>query len=349
MIRDDISMTGNDMSPTSLPAGGDRPSPGLASGPSRPRRLGFLLVPGFATMSYASAIEPFRAANAISGRTLYEWRHVAPGELDVAASTGLSFRADHRVGEAFDYDLVFVCAGGNPAAFRDRRSFQWLRTLARQGTAIGGVSGGPFILAATGLLDGHRCTVHWEHVAAFSEAFPNVSLVRSLYVIDRDRLTCAGGVAALDMMHELIERDHGHRLAAAVSEWFLQTDVRAGSAAQQMAPQERFGFTHPRLSAVLERMETHVEEPLPREALAEIAGVSVRQLERLFAHHMRTTVDRHYQAVRLAHAQRLLQQTGLPVAEIAVATGFNSSSHFSRAYKARYGRSPARERADPKP
>lgn len=310
----------------------------------RPTRLGFLLVPGFATMSYASAIEPFRAANVLSGRELYRWRHVAPSERDVPASTGLSLRADHLVGEADDYDTVFVCAGGNPALFTDRRALQWLRTLARQGTAIGGVSGGPYILAAAGLLDGRRCTVHWEHAAAFAEAFSRAALTRSIYEIDRGRLTCAGGIAALDMMHALIAREHGPDLATAVSEWFLQSHVRAGSTAQLMTRHERYGISNPRLSMVLERMEAHLEEPLPRESLARLAGVSVRQLERLFMRHMDTSIERHYQTIRLAHARRLLQQTTLAVSEVAVASGFGSASHFSRAYKSKFGSSPAHDR-----
>ncbi|ESR24499.1 GlxA family transcriptional regulator [Lutibaculum baratangense] len=315
----------------------------------RAKRLGFLLVPGFATMSYASAIEPFRAANVLSGRELYRWRHISPAGTDVRSSTGLAYRADHLAGDRSDYDTVFVCAGGNPATFDDRRTFQWLRSLARQGVALGGVSGGPFILARASLLDGYRCTVHWEHVPAFREAFPRPELTTALYEIDRDRLTCAGGVAALDMMHELIEREHGPELAAAVSEWFLQTHVRAGSANQLMTRHERFGLASPRLSVVIEAMEANVEDPLPREELADVAGVSLRQLERLFARHMKTSVDTHYRRLRLERARALLRQTTLTVSEIAMATGFVSPSHFSRSYKARFGHAPARERESARP
>ena len=135
----------------------------------------------------------------------------------------LLVHAHHLVGADLDLDTLFVCAGGNPAAFADEATLQWLRRLARRGVRIGGVSGGPFILARAGLLDGYRCTIHWEHIPAFTEFFPGLNTKRSLYEIDRDRLTCAGGVAALDMMHALISAQHGRGLADEVGDWFLQT------------------------------------------------------------------------------------------------------------------------------
>ena len=316
-----------------------------AKGNLKQERLGFLLVPGFATMSYASAIEPFRAANVLSGSDLYSWRHVALEGRAVEASTGLAFAADHAVGEAEDYDGLIVCAAGNPSTFDHEPTFAWLRRLARRGTWLAGVSGGPFVLAAAGLLDGYRCTIHWEHAAAFAEAFAQPRLTSSIYEIDRGRLTCAGGISALDMMHVLIAKAHGAALAAAVSEWFLQSHVRSGASGQLMTRFERFGLPSVGLSNVIEAMEDNVEEPLPRARLAALAGVSIRQLERLFEKHMHTTLDRHYLTIRLHHAQRLLRQTRLSVGEIAIASGFRSASHFSRAYKARYGHGPRDERS----
>ncbi|RFC63796.1 GlxA family transcriptional regulator [Fulvimarina endophytica] len=296
-------------------------------------------------MSYASAIEPFRAANVLSGRELYAWRHVALETPMAEASTGLLFRADTVVGEAEDFDGLVVCAAGNPSNFDHEPTFAWLRRLARRGTWLAGVSGGPFVLAAAGLLDGYRCTIHWEHAAAFAEAFAAPRLTSSIYEIDGKRLTCAGGISALDMMHAVIAEDHGADLATAVSEWFLQSHVRTGATGQLMTRFERFGLPSVGLSNVIEAMEENVEEPLPRERLAALAEVSIRQLERLFEKHMQTTIDQHYLTIRLRHAQRLLHQTRLSVGEIGIASGFRSASHFSRTYKARYGHGPRDERS----
>jgi transcriptional regulator GlxA family with amidase domain len=307
-------------------------------------RVGFLLLPDFALMSYASAVEPLRAANRLAGRDLYAWRHISLDGEAATASNGASIRADHPIGEAIDLDVLFVCAGGNPARFENRAAYRWLRTLAHKGVAIGGVSGGAYLLARAGLLDGYRATIHWEHLPAFSEEFPHLAMERSLFVIDRDRLTCAGGIAALDLMHALIERDHGHDLAAAVSEWYLHTEVRLGSGPQRMALHERFGVSNPKLLRALSEIERRLEEPPTTRELAALAGTSVRQLERLFALHLKTTIGAHGLRVRLARAQTLLRQTSKPILEIAVMCGFASASHFSRTYREAHGHPPKAER-----
>ena len=309
------------------------------------RTIGFLLIDGFAMMSFASAIEPLRAANVLAGRTLYEWVTIGVDCHEVIASTGLAVHAHHLVGADINLDTIFVCAGGNPAAFTDKATLQWLRRLARRGVRIGGVSGGPFILARAGLLDGYRCTIHWEHLPAFAESFPDLNIRRSLYVIDRDRLTCAGGVAALDMMHALITEQHGRALADAVGEWFLQTEIRLGGGAQRRSLQERYDTSNVRLLTALELIEKHIEDPLDRHRLSEAAGISVRQLERLFATHLGKTLDQHYHDVRLDRARMLLRQTTLSVSEVGVASGYKSASHFSRAFKEQFGYAPVRERA----
>ncbi len=186
--------------------------------------------------------------------------------------------------------------------------------------------------------------MHWEHIPAFTETFPFLHLSRSLFEIDRDRFTCAGGIAALDMMHAIIRIDHGAALASAVSDWFLQTEVRRGEVAQRLSPTERFGVHHPKLIQTLLRMEGEIETPLSPRELAKFAGVSLRQLERLFARHLGTTIHRQYQRTRLEHAKILLRQTTKSIREIALATGFALPTQFSKSYRRHFGLAPAHER-----
>ena len=308
------------------------------------RTIGILLVPDFALMSYASAVEPFRAANALSGRDLYVWRHISADGNPVRASNGVQIVPNNAVGDIVDFDLLVVCAGGNPAVFQHAPTLTWLRKVARSGTRIAGVSGGPLIVARAGLLEGYRCTIHWEHIPVFVEEFPRHDLRRSLFEIDRDRLSCSGGTAALDMMHLLIEEDHGHELASDVAEWFLHTHVRSGDGPQRMPVRERLAVGDPKLVRVLEAMDDNFENPMARSQLAGLAAVSVRQLERLFKAHLGRTITDHYMELRLRRARILLVQSTLSVLEVAVASGFVSASHFSRAYKCRFGRPPRADR-----
>ncbi len=316
----------------------------MASEQNSTQTVGFLLVPGFALMSYAAAIEPLRAANLLSGKELYRWWHAAPGGEPVLASNGVAIIPDCGTDKDRAADMVFVCAGGNPATFDDKSVFGWLRRLARKGVAIGGISGGPYVLAKAGLLGERRATLHWEHLPAFREAFPDIEVVPSLFEIDGNRITCSGGISALDMMVALIERDHGRQLAASVGDWFLHTHIREGMGPQRMDLRYRFGVADETLIGVLRSMEMSLETPQPRATLANEAGISLRQLERLFQHHLGRGIHRHYRFLRLERARQLLRETTLPVLDVALATGFASSSQFARAYRRAFGEPPSATR-----
>jgi transcriptional regulator GlxA family with amidase domain len=307
--------------------------------------IGFLLIPGFALMSYSSAVESLRAANQISGQTLYRWWHAAPNNEPAITSTEASFLPDFEFGaKCDDLDLLLVCGGGNSLTYDDPKTLAWLRRLASHGVIIGGLSGGPFILARAGLLENRRATVHWEHIPAFRETFPNVHVSQSLFEIDGNRLTCSGGIAALDMMVAFIAHDHGHDLAAAVSDWFLHTNIREGVSPQRMDLRFRLGIADENLLAVLKMMETNVETPVSREMLAMSVKLSVRQLERAFRAQLGAGVHQHYLGIRLRRARQLLRDSSLSVFEIGLATGFGSAAHFSRAYKSAFGMPPTQVR-----
>lgn len=307
---------------------------------TRPVRVGFLLIEDFALMSYASIIEPFRAANRLSGRELYEWRHYTVDGQAARPSTGVTMQVDGAIDGSLDVDILFLCAGGNPAIFNHRATFAALRRLSARGVVIGGVSGGAFILARAGVLTGYRCTIHWEHEPAFVETFPDLAFERCLFVIDRKRITSAGGPEGLDLVVELIADAHGPELAQRVGDWHIRTQKRSGESAQRASVVQRYRVSHPGLVVALEAMEANKEEPLERDALASAASLSLRQLERLFKTQMRTTIREHYLAIRLDEAMRLLRETDLSRAMVAAACGFTSTSHFSRCFRRRFAMSP---------
>ncbi len=296
-------------------------------------RLAYLLIDGFALMSYAPVVEPFRAANRLGGKTRYSWRHYSVTGAPAKASNGVELSVDGAVTAMDKADIIFVCAGGNPAVFDDRQTFEALRRVERFGATLCGVSGGPFILARAGLLDGYSCTVHWEHEASFRETFIRPKLENGLFVIDRKRMTCAGGLAGLDLATTLIAASHGPSLAGMVSDWYIQTEQRQPSRPQRRSPALRYRISHDGLTRALTAMEQAMTEPLSKGALAEIAGISIRHLERLFRVTLSTTVGDHYRALRLQEAYRLLTETTASMTEVSAACGFASTSNFSKAFK----------------
>ena len=323
----------------------------MPDSPFPARRIAFVLVEGFALMSFAAVSEPLRAANLLAGRRIYETSIFAasPTASGMLNSSSAASVAIEELGDATgDFDLVLVVAGGDPVGFQDAATLQWLRRQARHGRTLGGVSGGPAILANAGVMENRRMTIHWEHAAALAERHPGLLLERTLYVVDRDRMTCAGGTAPLDMMHALIAEQHGPDFARKVSDWFMHTDVRPAGGPQRAGLAQRYGTNRHAVLAAIEAMENHIADPLPLADLAQVVGVGVRQLNRQFRAGLGRSAGAFYRDLRLDKSGELLRQTDLPILEIALATGFTSAAHFATAFRKRYGRPPSRYRLEPR-
>ncbi len=310
------------------------------------RRLGFLLLPQFSMMAFSAAIEPLRAANRVQDRTLYEWCIASADGNAVSASNGIHVAAQGTLGELGRLDMLLVCVGldalqltlGHP------RLKGQLRQLASHGCQVGGISGGSFPLAEAGLLDGKRCTVHWEYAELFARRYPRARLLPDLFVVDEGVFTCSGGTAALDLMLHFIREHHGADLANAVAEQFIHPRIREQDDGQRMDSGLRYRITHPRLADAVRMMESALDEPLGLAGIAARVGLSPRQIERLFAQQLGTTPGQFHLGLRLARGRHLLRETAAPVRAIAEDCGFDSASHFSQAYKRLHGCRPSDER-----
>jgi len=295
-------------------------------------------------MAFAAAIEPLRAANRLTGERRFEWLLFSRDGKPVRASNGIDIAVHGAAGDDGALDLLLVCAGTPDACAGDEVVGKWLRALARRGVALGGVSLGAYALAHAGLLDGRRCALHWESLDAFADRFPRIRPTTDIFVIDGNRATCAGGTAALDMMLQVIADRDGRELANDVSEQFIHSRIRDTRDPQRMGIRSRLGVANAKLVAAVTMMEDASDEPRPVQRIAADAGLSPRQLERLFAKYLRTTPGKYYLDLRLQRARVLLVETTRSILDIAVACGFASASHFSRCYRGLYGHRPSDER-----
>lgn len=305
-------------------------------------RIGFLLVDGFALMSYASVAEPFRAANLLAGREIYSVMNFSVTGQAAISSGNAIVPADGSFDQMPGLDMALVIAGGDLSVAVKAPLGAILRRLDQNGTLLGGVSGGPMLLASAGVMTGRRMTIHWEHLPLLKERFPHLLIERSLYVIDRDRVTCAGGTAPLDLTHALIAKQHGTQFAREVSDWFLHTEVRPAQGAQRSGLMEHYGTNKPAVLDAISLMQDHLADPLRLDQLATLTGLSVRQLSRLFQAELGKSPKLFYLHLRLEHARHLLLNSTLRHTEIAYATGFSSSGHFSTAYRNKYGLPPSK-------
>ncbi len=306
-------------------------------------RLGFIPVPGFNMMSLSAAIEPLRIANRMRNERLFEWTTLWC-ERRTEASNGLAIEPERDFAETRDLDVLFVCASFNAAGARSSGAVECLRRFARSGRALGAIGTGTWLLAWAGLLGGRRCTIHWEHLPAFAEAFTRLDVTENLYEIDRKRYTTGGGTAVLDMMLHLIGEWTDRRLALEISTQVLYRNVRPADDHQRSAESLSTALFSPSLRSATALMWEHTLDPLTIPALAEAVGLSQRQLERLFKAHYRCSPLDYYLRLRLERARNLLLESTLPVGEVARAVGFVGSSHFARKYAEQFGATPSAER-----
>lgn len=295
-------------------------------------------------ISFAAAVEPLRLANRLAGRELYRWKTVGEGGGVAACSNGARIVLDDALPETQRSDTVLVCGGVDAPRAATKPVLNWLRREARRGPRIGALCTGAWVLAEAGLLDGKRATIHWENQDGFAEEFPDVTLIRTVFVEDGNRLTAAGGTAAIDLMLRQIARDHGTDLANRVADQMIHTSIRSEDDHQRLSIPTRIGARHPRLAQVVARMEANIEDPVSPARLALDANMSPRQLERLFARYLGRSPKRYYMEIRLERARNLLMQTEMGVMEVALACGFASAAHFSKCYRATYGRTPYRQK-----
>jgi len=310
----------------------------------RPRAIGLFLVPNFSMLAFSSTVEPLRAANRAEDRSLYTWRVFSPDGGPTAASNGVDVAAHGSFADVGRLDMAIVCSGLGVERHDHRALIGVLRRLSAFGTSIGAVCTGTYVLAKAGLLDGCSATIHWENHPSLLAEFRGIDVVQELFRIDGKRYTCAGGTAAIDMMLAVIREDHGEELTAKVTDQLIHHRTREASERQRMELRARLGIAHPKLCKIIQLMENTTENPLSCAELAFVGGLSVRQLERLFAKYLGHTPRRHYLKIRLERARWLLRQTSLPVLQVAMSCGFTSPSHFSKSYFDQFGRTPTAER-----
>lgn len=288
----------------------------------------FMLVEGMSMMSLASAVDPLRIANRFLGHEYYRWKIGAWGGGEMRTSSALSLVAEPIETIAEEADILLICAGTRIDDPNERDLINVLRRAARRCVTIGAISTGAHLLARAGLLDGHRCTIHWENRPAFEEEFPRITCTGKLYEIDRRRITCGGGTAAVDLMLHLIAERHGTDLTTAIANQIHHDRIRPQDQEQRTGSQISLRHAPESARRALLVMKQHIEDPLTIAQIASTVGLSVRQLERLFLRYLGTTPAYYYVELRLQVARELLLYSDQSVTDVSIAAGFTSASHF---------------------
>lgn len=307
-------------------------------------KYAFLTLPNYSLIAVANALEPLRMANRLVGREVYEWSIVTLDGQTTPASGGLSLSPTQPLDKLSNVDVLFVCAGVNVREAVSPLLLSQLRRLADRRIPLGALCTGGYALAKAGLLDHYKATIHWENLSALREEFPRVRISDQLFTIDRERFTCSGGTAPLDLMLHLIQLKLGSRISQLVSEQFIVDRVRKDTDRQYIPLRAQIGLSNRGLIRVAQLMEENIEKPLSLDKIAKATGLSRRQIERLFKRDLNCVPKRFYLEMRLRRARELLLQTAMPIMDVTTACGFQSPPHFSKCYRNQFGYPPSAER-----
>lgn len=315
---------------------------------SQSMKILIVVTPNFNLAATMAFIDPFRAANYLEGLTRFRWILVSPAGGPCLASNGVTVQTERLDAVQDDVlEIVVVSVSWTPETASTPHLLALLRKWARSGAIIGGLDTGAFILADAGLLDGRRATVHYEHIDSLKELHSEVEVSEDIFVHDGKRFTCSGGIASADIALHLIRASAGDALANAAARYIFHPTLRPAGTSQNPAGVEPLGRTAPKVvRLIISIMEQHLEQTLSIPELCDKVDISQRQLDRLFKRYVGKTPALYYRDIRLDRARGLVTQTDMLMSEIAIASGFSTQVHFSRAYRERFGLSPRSDRVE---
>lgn len=301
----------------------------------------FILKPHFSLMAFTAAADALVTANLVSDSVDYRINTISVGPRTVVSDLGIRIEADTELAndEPHSCDVAVVCGGYRCERKNDPQLNRFLCAQDQQQALLAGLWNGALDLAGAGLMPHQECALHPSDHAHARHHHAGLQVTPRALVLDRLRWSAAGPSSSLDLMLALIRRHHGHELVEGVRA-ILKADVHDDDAGEDALQRESERRLPPTLRSAVELMRNNLDEPLGRDELSHHVGLSTRALERLFRRHLDSSPARHYLELRLARARELLLNDTINIGEIALACGFVSGAHFSRAFSDRYGQSP---------
>ena len=303
-------------------------------------RVTLLVLPDSSMMSLASALDTMRAANRIASRDLFEWKIATLNGKPARLTCDLIIEPDFLLDANTSGDVLIVIASFNQQYHAGPAHLKLIKRIARNFSAVGGIEAGSWILARSGLLESRSATTHWEDLEEFATHFPKVDLKADRFVIDRSVFTTGGASPTFDFMLYLIRKRYGYPLAIEVSSAFIYDGVHSATDTQPLVSLGMLENSEPRVAAAIHVMERHIDEPIAIQLIAREIKISIRMLEYLFRQTLNMSPAAYYRRLRLQTARRMVVDTRLKLQEIAIRTGFNSLSSFSRMFKNYYQQTP---------
>ena len=328
----------------------DHMAPRLSTDAHQARELsvGFLLLNNFTLTPFATFIDAMRLAADeadLSRPIRCRWSTIASTRRSIKASCGIEISPEEPLGDPSRFDYVVVVGGllhkGEPA---DEQTLAFLREAARKNVTVVGLCTATLTLIRAGIMSGQRCCVSWFHYQDLVREFPEITpIADQVFIVDRRRITCAGGAGALDVAAWIIEKQFGRAMAQKCLHILLVDQARPPNAAQPHPP----GSEHvrdPRVRRAILMMEQTMASPVSMRELAGRLNITPRHLERLFQGEVGLSPQEYYRLHRLRYGRFLLVTTERRISDIALECGFSDASHFTRAFREAFDTTPSAAR-----
>ncbi|WP_405402575.1 GlxA family transcriptional regulator [Paracoccus sp. Ld10] len=297
-------------------------------------RINVLLFDGFSNHCLANTLEPYRAANTITGRHIYQWRLMSLEGGLVRSSSGMLVQTVAETAEHAACDFLMVTSSYGHQKLSDSRKLSKLRGICAKAKCLVGLDTGAWLLAAAGQLNGRKATIHGDVFDSFAETFVQVDARKGRYIIDGDRITCGGAMASFDLALNLIGDQCGEAVRLDVAALFLH------ETSQPFGDMENKSIRSKLVLRALVLMDQNIEEPIAIPDMAARLGSSAKNLHRRFVDNLGTTPGKVYRYRRLVAVRSLVENTNLSIAEITTRCGYENASSMTRAFKQQFGTTP---------
>ncbi len=302
----------------------------------------FLLMPGFPMLAVSAALEPLTRANTVLRHDTFRWRFVSADGRPVLCQEGWEVTVQGAPDPQSAAGLTLICAAESsetdaPPFVTDHLRRQW-----RMGRIVGGLCAGSMALAQAGILRGSRIALHWAQAPGFLTRWPETKITEGTFCIDDRIITCAGPLAAADLMLQIVYDRHGADISQKVMDLCLMKSRRAAEDAQTASLAPRLACRNSNLLRAVAWIDRNFLDEFCLEGCATAALISPRQVQRLFKKHVGKSPMQYMTKRRLDYARRLLVETDLSVREVAERCGFSSDSNFSKGFRKVFGFAPSK-------
>lgn len=318
------------------------------------RNIKIILVPGFSYLSLGAILEPLHTLNKLYPDLKIDYELVSITEDYITSESGIKIYCENVLQDAIkdikrkaQSTVLFLCCGLKTPFDVQGLLKRILRTCNQHKILTFGVGASGWKMADAGILANGEGTVHWTTLAAFRERNQNILAHDALFVSSEHITSSPGEAAALDMTINFIKTEYSEEHADRVCDHLMITFTRNGDLEQPKSNAQRLRDVPKSLQKVISIMEKNLENPLTLKIISSDAGLSLRQIERLFAKHFKKSPKKYYISRRLLHARQLIEQTSLSIFEVSIVSGFASRQIFSKYYKKEFGFTPSKTRRSP--